>query len=615
MGKSEPNYKRNANNAKKADVILETDNEILGRVEKLSFEIQKTNEKLDVIARGAAGASGERASRQISEVHDSLQQQVNSLKLEMKYLAAQNESIFTALKKQMDDLAALMGGAPSQSGGYAASMRAEIDYDKLAEKVAQMLPVQEVISPDYIACKVAEQIVVPEHAVPTQYAQEEGEQNQEYRSLSAPMPVDLQLDEDELADRIALKVGGIKADDFDILVDDDGCNSISKDIVEKLNYDLISSAIAEKLRSTLEYLTERETDYDEVASRIGDKIKVAGINEDAIAEKAAAVLSEYLPELDSDDIADKVVSQLMTGLPAASVDSEQISKSVSEKLIENQESHDYDIVIDEDGIGQITDRVAGEIGKSSDERFDKIERQISELKAMMASGVILHEAAASASEAYDSGYVAEDSSLVTVSDLVDADAVGSADGSDGLSVLIAGADDSDSGKEGDLDGVDFANMMKYDRSFIARIIQSSDEIKQYYGSVKTALLSYAKVNSNVAWGAERFNKGRETIARFKIRGKTLCLYLALNPADYEYSVYHHADVSDNKSMHGTPLMVKIKSPRGAKKAIRLVDEMLENMGAVKRNKVIERDYAAMYPYETMEELIEDGLVKDVEKGK
>ena len=163
-------------------------------------------------------------------------------------------------------------------------------------------------------------------------------------------------------------------------------------------------------------------------------------------------------------------------------------------------------------------------------------------------------------------------------------------------------------------GVDFANMMKYNRSFIARIIQSSDEVKRYYGQIKNAMLAYRKVNSSIAWGAERFNKGRETIAKLKIRGKTLCLYLNLDPNEFKTSVYHQVDVSDNKSMHGTPMMVKIKSPLGVRKAIRLIDEMLRRRNGEKR-PIQERDYAAMYPYETIEELIEDGLVKDVRKLK
>ena len=150
-------------------------------------------------------------------------------------------------------------------------------------------------------------------------------------------------------------------------------------------------------------------------------------------------------------------------------------------------------------------------------------------------------------------------------------------------LIVKEADGSDADGEESENGVDFANMMRYNRSYIARIIQSSDDVKNYYGEVRTALLSYRKVNSNIAWGAERFHKGRETIARFKIRGKTLVLYMALDPAELEYSVYHHKDVSDNKSLHGTPTMIKIKSPRGVKKAVRLVDLMLEKRDGVKRN--------------------------------
>lgn len=622
--KKDLNYKNNKKNASKADLILETDLTILEKLSKLSDELIRTNERISALSKPIAGNGNVGGP----DVQNSIQAEIDSVKQEIKYLAAQNESIYLTVQQQLQNLTAAIGGAPVAPLSFASpesvpAPRAEIDYDKLAAKIAEMLPVQEYISPDYIACKVAEQIVVPESHASAQAAPAG-----EPRSVSR-VPVDLQLDEEDLADRIALKVGGIKADDFDILVDDDGCSSISKAIVSGLNYDLISSAIAEKLRVTLEYLADRETDYEEVASIIGDKIQVAGINEDAIAEKAANVLSTYLPEIDADDIADKIAAQLISVMPTATeVDGEAISKTVADKLIEAGENRDYEIVLDDEGVEKITGQVTGELNKTTGERFDKIEKDIADIKAMLASGVIREVAASSA--ASDESYVAEES-LVTVSDLVEGEITEDVAGQYGeISKLVEELDEEpeDAGPEDDYEapalavedgksqgGVDFENMMKYNRSFIARIIQSTDEQKGYYGSVKTALLSYAKVNSNVAWGAERFNKGRETIARFKIRGKTLCLYLALDPAEYPYSVYHQVDVSDNKSLHGTPLMVKIKSPRGAKKAIRLIDDMLEKRGAVKRNRVIERDYAAMYPYETIEELIEDGLVKNVEKNK
>ena len=45
------------------------------------------------------------------------------------------------------------------------------------------------------------------------------------------------------------------------------------------------------------------------------------------------------------------------------------------------------------------------------------------------------------------------------------------------------------------------------------------------------------------------------------------------------------------------MMIKVKSPLGVKKAVRLIDEMLAARNGEKRN-IPQRDYAAMYPYET-----------------
>lgn len=520
-----------------------------------------------------------------------LREEYAAVRREMKYLAAQNESIFIELSQKIAELSAMLqgGGAripesmPARHGG--APLRAEIDYDKLAKKIIEVLPAQEVISPDYIASKISEQIVIPERGYSS---------DQSYRRNE---PVAAEISEDELADKISRRIGAVSASDFDILVDDDGCASISKVIAEKMNYDAISATLAEKLRSALDLAYSAEGNYEEMASHLAEKF--SNLSEEGIADKAAAALADHLPEIDPDEIADKVASQVISMLP--SFDNEAISKSISEHLIDTQANRDYDIVIDEEGLKRITSGVTEEVFKDIGGRIDALEREIAQLKAMVLAGAVISSQP-------------QEESYVTVSQLVEGE---DTDGGDEvMEEIVSGIDEIPS--EGEimpdgLGGVDFANMMKYNRSFISRIIQGSDEQKRYYGEVKTALLSYAKVNSNVAWGSERFNKGRETIARLKIRGKTLCLYLALDPAEYKASVYHHVDVSDNKSMHGTPMMVKIKSPLGVKKAVRLIDEMLSKRGGVKKN-VQSRDYAAMYPYETIEELIEDGLVKDISKG-
>ncbi len=624
---------------------------------------------------------------------------------------------------------------PATVAAEPVQVSAEVDYDLIADKVISRIPVQEVISPDYIASRVAEQLIIPEagnaqidydtlaekvaermpapqliaEAAPAAAVSENTEIDYEHLAelISEHMPVketlvtaagaeidyeelagkvaerisipeaastavvaNADIDEEELADRIALKIGAIQPDDYSIMVDEEGCASITKEITEKLDYELIASTVADKLRETLDLSGEdngEQPDYEEMAARISENITVAGVNEDAIAEKAAAVLSNYLPEFDTDEIADKVATQVISALPAAEVDSEAVSNAVAEKLNERQQELDYDIVLDEDGLEKVSASVSENVTKTTEERFDTIDREIEEIKRMLAAGVLVaapREDDIAPAEAYEEVYEeeAEEEQLVTVSDVIadepeetveeevveevtepeqaveetleeelaeEAEEEQPAEEPSAPIVIVTEQtvaeeenenDDEEVVEEFSYDelagegGVDFANMMRYNRSFIARIIQGTDEQKTYYGEVRNALLSYKKVNSNIAWGAERFHKGRETIARFKIRGKTLILYLALDPATHEYSVYHHKDVSDNKSVAGTPMMIKVKSPLGVKKAVRLIDEMLAARNGEKRN-IPQRDYAAMYPYETIEELIEDGLVKDVKKDK
>ena len=535
----------------------------------------------------------------------------------------------------------------------------EIDYETLADKVADRIHIEAPVATangeidlDALAEKVAAKVPV----------------QQQVQTLAAALPSSqtVNIDEDELADKIALKVGSLKSDDFDIIVDDDGCDSISKAISEKLDYEYIADVVAEKLRNAIDLSNGEDIDYDEMANRIGEKIQITPVSEDAIADKAAAVLSNYLPDIDTDEIADKVVHQVLAALPVVNqntesaehehLDLDALADKVADRVVssipkkEEGEEEALQIELDYEDLAEKVathvvnslpegtnsgaaviaapaakahiseedlDKVASKITKVSGERFDSVDKDLEEIKALLENGVKVTELAPAAAEQT----ITEDNDvLVTVSDIVDEtdespdEQTYEEDVSDPKT--LPSVDEESLGIGDELSeasgGVDFLNMMKYNRSFIARIIQGTDDQKEYYGRIKHALLSYKKVNSNIAWGAERFHKGRETIARLKIRGKTLILYLALDPAEFPYSVYHHKDVSDNKSLHGTPLSVKVMSPLGVKKAIRLIDAMLEKRDGIKR-PIPERDYTEMYPYETIEELIADGLVQDVRK--
>lgn len=696
---------KNVQTPKKADLILQRQRELSAKQEEALNQSKISNSRLNTALEQIAGARDEVnfVINQGRQLQAAIQTDYEALKQEFRMIAMQSESIFTALSDKVRELNDILAerGTPVASGApvYASTQDVDydllvdkiiarlpvqdvvpqaIDYDLLADKLAQRMPsqelaattalpvnvsvadraidyeyladkivsrmpVQEYVSPDYIASKVAEQIVVPEVTaevdsetiadlvadklgtapagdidydyLAAKVAQQiEIPEVQNYTAATyADAPAHYEINEDELADAIALKVGSLKPEDFEIIVDDEGCESISKEIIDRLDYDAIATAVAEKLSEANAEVEEEEPDYDEMAARISEKISVASVNEDAIADKAAAALSNYIPELDTDEIADKVAEQILNA----------------------QQDNDYEIVIDDDGVDRMSDSVSEKIYQSNDERFTAIDNEIAEIKEILQNLQVVQNVVIAPEEKVEevveepAEEPVEEEELVTVTDVIEdveepveevaEEAVEEEPVQPAPVVIVAAKsddddDDGDSDGEGEEDenGVDFLNMMRYNRSFIARIIQSSDDTKNYYGTVRNALLSYRKVNSNIAWGAERFHKGRETIARFKIRGKTLVLYMAIDPKEIEYSVYHQKDVSNNKSLHGTPTMIKIKSPRGVKKAVRLVDLMLEKRDGIKR-PVPERDYAAMYPYESMEELIEDGLVKDVNK--
>ncbi|MBQ9729579.1 MAG: hypothetical protein IJV80_02085, partial [Clostridia bacterium] len=160
-------------------------------------------------------------------------------------------------------------------------------------------------------------------------------------------------------------------------------------------------------------------------------------------------------------------------------------------------------------------------------------------------------------------------------------------------------------------------VIRLKRSFTAKMKQSEENVKGFYSALKNELTSYKKVNSHVSWHGDRFNLGRDTIARMNICGKTLCLYLDLDPEDPEFkqTVYHQKNVTGQKAYEGTPFMVKIKSDAAVKKATRLVTALAEKYEAEKEEEFVAVDYAEEFAYETTTKLLEDGLIRTTKEKK
>lgn len=147
------------------------------------------------------------------------------------------------------------------------------------------------------------------------------------------------------------------------------------------------------------------------------------------------------------------------------------------------------------------------------------------------------------------------------------------------------------------------------RSCLANIIQSNNEtIKKYYSELKNYILSYKTVKARMSWRYETYKKGRYQLFRLKIRGKTICLYCALNPAEFDTNKYFH-EASDAKMFEQVPMLIRIRSDRGLKKAKELIDITMQKFGLTVDPKAKTVDYIAEHPYERTQALIDKELIK------
>ena len=161
----------------------------------------------------------------------------------------------------------------------------------------------------------------------------------------------------------------------------------------------------------------------------------------------------------------------------------------------------------------------------------------------------------------------------------------------------------------DEDGKTRYIVIKYSKSFEAKLIQSGGEAKRYYSELKNCLLSYKGVKSRMSWKWETFRFGRKALAKLRLRGKTLSLALALDPAAYDDTKYHVDSLAETKAYADTPCLYRIKNDRRVKYAKELIDNVMRD-NSLSAGLIAENvDYAAQYPYETTEALIERKLIK------
>ncbi len=138
--------------------------------------------------------------------------------------------------------------------------------------------------------------------------------------------------------------------------------------------------------------------------------------------------------------------------------------------------------------------------------------------------------------------------------------------------------EADVAEEDDENGFD--RIRGNSKTFEEKLSEADEIIKEGYENIRAELLKYKKVNLRLSKKAVSFRNGRTLIAKMTIVGKTLRVYLALNPAAYETSKYFQRDVADKKSYAEVPMLMRVKSGRAIKKTVKLITDLAEKFSLV-----------------------------------
>ena len=153
---------------------------------------------------------------------------------------------------------------------------------------------------------------------------------------------------------------------------------------------------------------------------------------------------------------------------------------------------------------------------------------------------------------------------------------------------------------------------RYRKSFESRLVQSQGNVQDYYNAIKNALLGHKGIKNRVSWNYEAFNRGRAHVAKINAKTKTLYLYLALDPAELADTKYGIIDVSSKKKYASVPVLMKIKGERKFKYALELIEKLCAEKMELPKLDAAEVDYRL--PYQTVEEMVESGLLKMLVAG-
>ena len=116
---------------------------------------------------------------------------------------------------------------------------------------------------------------------------------------------------------------------------------------------------------------------------------------------------------------------------------------------------------------------------------------------------------------------------------------------------------------------------KYERiGFAERLLKSDKELHDLYNELKNEILSYG-VKSRISAVGDTFRLHKKMYVRITVAGKSLKLYFALDPKDYEGSTIPVQDASGKEMYAEIPLVFKVKSGLSVRRCKELIQAVME----------------------------------------
>ena len=125
--------------------------------------------------------------------------------------------------------------------------------------------------------------------------------------------------------------------------------------------------------------------------------------------------------------------------------------------------------------------------------------------------------------------------------------------------------------------------------FAQKMLFIDKKTQSYYDVINNKFRSMRKINPRVSSKGVSYRLGRELVAKITVRGKTMKLHLALDVKKFDEKIFFQKDLSDVKSYVEVPFTVKVKSDRGLKNALKLVDALMEVKAIESKTRYTEID--------------------------